>query len=330
MTTFETDRCADPNSIPDRVDDRIAFLSAKLAEPCSPAASFLGQALEEKYPGAVVLLYGSAGSVLAEADPTDIMFDFYVIVPSYKDAFPSPIMWWANILLPPNVFFHVGMSPFGKLQAKYAVLSFEHFDRLLSKRTFHSYFWARFAQPFKIVAGPPAGASRIISLAAQSIDVFLSRVRPLSSADAPLTKEDIDRIWQLGLSHSYRAELRAEDRGRAAQLLSTYGEWPQKTTPDHIVQDLNDSRYDRRLAAWAWRLRILQGGILSILRLLKASFTFQGGVDYIVWKIRRHSGIEIPVNEWHRRHPFIAAPLLGVRYYNLLAERKRQSRRTAD
>ena len=36
---------------------------------------------------------------------------------------------------------------------------------------------------------------------------------------------------------------------------------------------------------------------LSVLRLLKALFTFEGGLDYIAWKLERHSGqrIEVPM-----------------------------------
>ena len=42
----------------------------------------------------------------------------------------------------------------------------------------------------------------------------------------------------------------------------------------------------------AWRFRRLVGKVLSILRLAKGVFTFDGGVDYILWKIERHSGVK--------------------------------------
>jgi hypothetical protein len=47
--------------------------------------------------------------------------------------------------------------------------------------------------------------------------------------------------------------------------------------------------------------------LLSVARLLKAAFTFQGGADYAAWKIERHSGVKIQVTDWQRRHPILAS-----------------------
>ncbi len=44
---------------------------------------------------------------------------------------------------------------------------------------------------------------------------------------------------------------------------------------------------------------------MSILRLVKALFTFEGGIDYIVWKLQRHSGQEIIVPDKVRRYPLV-------------------------
>jgi hypothetical protein len=46
------------------------------------------------------------------------------------------------------------------------------------------------------------------------------------------------------------------------------------------------------------------------MRLVKAAFTFQGGADYIVWKIERHSGEKIVLTYWQKRHPIIAGLML--------------------
>ena len=59
-----------------------------------------------------------------------------------------------------------------------------------------------------------------------------------------------------------------------------------------------------------WTLRRFIGKSLSILRLIKAAFTFQGGADYIAWKIKRHSGVDIHVTDWQRRHPLLAGIVL--------------------
>jgi len=54
-----------------------------------------------------------------------------------------------------------------------------------------------------------------------------------------------------------------------------------------------------------WFVRRLQGKLLSLLRLMKATFTFQGGIDYIAWKLERHTGVAIEVTPKMRRHPLL-------------------------
>jgi hypothetical protein len=65
----------------------------------------------------------------------------------------------------------------------------------------------------------------------------------------------------------------------------------------------------------AWALRGVVGRALSVLRLAKGAFTFDGGLDYILWKIARHSGVTTAVAPWQRRHPLLAAPGLVWRLY---------------
>jgi hypothetical protein len=55
----------------------------------------------------------------------------------------------------------------------------------------------------------------------------------------------------------------------------------------------------------AWRLRRVQGKMLNALRLMKAAFTFQGGLDYAVWKIERHSGVKVELTPAERKRPLI-------------------------
>jgi hypothetical protein len=47
--------------------------------------------------------------------------------------------------------------------------------------------------------------------------------------------------------------------------------------------------------------------LLSLARLAKASTTFDGGADYIAWKINRHAGTDIVLKPWQRRWPLLAA-----------------------
>ena len=45
--------------------------------------------------------------------------------------------------------------------------------------------------------------------------------------------------------------------------------------------------------------------MLSVLRLFKALFTFEGGFDYIAWKLERHSGKVITIPPKVRKYPLL-------------------------
>ena len=286
------------------VETRIKFLEGRMTGETPAPVRLLAEKACEAHPGSAVLLYGSGNSVLQDADPTEVLYDFYVIAPSYKDAYKSPLLRFLNWAIPPNVFYLETPSERGMLRAKYAVLSIDHFEKLVGGKTFHSYFWARFAQPSKIVVACEEMKDRLVAIAAVSIDRFVSASTRLVETGA-----DVRDIWMAGLSKSYKAELRAEAPERVERLLESYGDWPTEVTLAATPPTVNPML--------AWRLRRLQGGFLSVIRLLKGTMTFKGGVDYIVWKISRHSDIEVPIKDWERRWPLIGAPFLAARYYRM-------------
>lgn len=280
-----------------------------LLSPVPAAAGLLAASLAEKYPGAGVFLYGSGISVSVEENPADILFDFYVIAPDYS-AIKNPLERFAAHALPPNVYYFERQTPFGILRSKYALLSVRDFERLVSSKTFHSYFWARFAQPMRIASAPPDLRKRMVAGVVDAISTFLVRAQPI--AEDPLGWR---AVWLAGLNASYRAELRAEASDRAAKLIDAYGDWPR------VAADLalDPAARPSAASALAWRLRAVFGAALSVARLLKATTTFKGGIDYIAWKIKRHAGIDVGVKPWERKHPFFAAPIVAVRYYRLRA-----------
>src|SRR5690606_38319625 len=65
---------------------------------------------------------------------------------------------------------------------------------------------------------------------------------------------------------------------------------------------------ERARALRRWRRRRKLGRPLNVLRLLKATFTFDRPLDYVVWKVERHSGVRLAVAPWERRFPLLAAP----------------------
>lgn len=290
-------------------------IESVLLSPVPPAAELLAASLTVKYPGAAVFLYGSGISVSADENPADILFDFYVIAPDYS-AIRNPIERIAAHALPPNVYYFEQQTSFGLLRAKYAVLSIRAFERLVSEKTFHSYFWARFAQPMRIAAAPPEIRGRMVGGVITAITTFLRR-----SAAIAGDQKDWRAVWLAGLNASYRAELRAEASDRAAKLIEAYGAWPRIAAEIALDPAVGKSSGGDA----AWRLRAILGAALSVARLLKATTTFKGGIDYIAWKIKRHAGVDVGVKPWERRHPFIAAPIVAARYYRLRSAARRSA-----
>lgn len=302
-----------------------AFIAEQLSQPAPAPALAIARRLAEKFPDAAIFLYGSGITVSAAEDPTGVMYDYYVMANDYRSCFPAPLERMAARLLPPNVYYFETPTEYGVLRAKYAVLTADHLDRLVSRRTFHSYFWARFAQPMRVVEGPQAMRARAVVAVREALATFLGRAAPL--ADETAEWRD---VWLAGLRASYKSELRAESGDRAGLLLDHMAGWAERTarlSVDRWQAQAGGGRGRLRWSSLAWRLRSLHGAVLSAARLLKATATFKGGIDYIAWKIARHSGIDVGLRDWERRHPFIAAPIVAVRYYRLRAAAARQGRK---
>jgi hypothetical protein len=116
-------------------------------------------------------------------------------------------------------------------------------------------------------------------------------------------------LWRAAFALTYSAELRAERKARSQSVVDADPERYRRFTGPALAA----ARADGRRSHASWRRRRLEGKVLSLLRLAKASATFAGGVDYIVWKINRHAGTTIKVRDWQRRHPLLAAVTLVPR-----------------
>jgi hypothetical protein len=307
-------------------DSLRASIGAEAVQPIGEAAAALVAAILRRHgrSAAAVLFYGSC---LRRADPTaaeDPVFDFYLLVDDYWQAYEGRLAALANAALPPNVFYLETSWHDRTLRAKYAIVSLPQFRRAVSSRAFHSYFWARFAQPVRLAHVRDDGACALVVEALTDAVVTLA-TRTLGLLGNRFTSAE---LWTRAFQATYAAELRAEgadrarlvyeaDRGRYDGLteaaLRAAG-FDVKTTADGRLSVPAAAR-DRRAAAIAWRFRRLVGKLLSILRLAKGVFTFDGGVDYILWKIERHSGVKATATPWQRHHPLLAAPGLAWRLY---------------
>ncbi|GJL62946.1 MAG: hypothetical protein NPIRA04_16000 [Nitrospirales bacterium] len=296
------------------------------AENVPDSIHALSEALLTRHSDAIqaILFYGSC--LRSDSDIEGIV-DLYLIVDSYRAMYDTTFLAVANKLLPPNVFYIEVPFQDRKVRAKYAILSLTDFQRSTSMKWFHSYFWARFAQPTKVLyAATPQVEQKIYTALAQAIMTFLTRTLPQipPSFDA-LT------LWKTGLSLTYRAELRTEKPGRIKQIVEANRDYYQQTADAALPQlspqitvDLSvqppcfQAHYSsaiHQLNTVTWLLRRGQGKVLSVLRLIKGLFTFQGGVDYILWKIERHSGVSIELTPHQRKHPLLASPVVFWKLY---------------
>lgn len=257
----------------------------------------------------------------------DTMLDFYVLVENYK-TLDSAWQGWLCRLLPPNVY-HIHHkqdkveSAGRELRAKYALLTLKRFRRAM-QRDFHSYFWARFAQPCEVLytrdEATRAGLNEAMKHAANT---FLRQVVP-AMGDS-FSSED---LWTHGLALTYQCELRTESSNRGESIYGFDPGYYDAVTSTFALEDAslskaeNDSVYynlssglSRKLSPLRWWLRRVQGKMLSALRLVKAAFTFNEPLEYLLWKIERHSGIYIEPTARQLKHPLLFAwPLLWKLY----------------
>ena len=298
----------------------------QISQPVPPAIKTVSDTLVATYGKAVdaILFYGSC---LRTGDDRGGLVDLYVIVDRYGSAEPRRILAALNKLLPPNVFYLEVPFENRVVRAKYAILSLTDFKHGASGRWFHSYIWGRFAQPVGLLyARNKQVIQEVQSILTQAVLTFAKRVLP--QVASPFTAAD---FWRKGLELSYRAELRTERPEKLARLLEATPDYYEQITrsamaaaclPVDIKVDENTVwfvstipervRLKNRLD---WFVRRWQGKLLSVLRLLKGLLTFRGGVDYILWKIERHSGVRVEVPPHLERYPLIATCVIFWRLY---------------
>jgi len=296
------------------------------ASPPSPAVSLLVKEILAGYGDAVqaMLFYGSC---LHKKEDLEGLFDLYVLVERYDAVNRNKFQATLNKLLPPNVFYLE--VPFGEqtVRAKYAILSMDDLQKGTSPRWFHSYLWARFCQPTNIVYVRNEDVAEQVNKAfSQAILTFISRVLPRTPQ-----KFTSRQLWSKGLELTYRSEFRPEKADQQVRLFDARPDYFEDITckafagTPYLVNKISNQGTPlysatipnsvRLISRMTWPLRIVQGKLLSVLRLVKGTLTFDGGVDYILWKIKRHSGVTLEASPFLKRHPVLAMCVLSFRLY---------------
>jgi hypothetical protein len=210
------------------------------------------------------------------------------------------------------------------VRAKYAVVSLAHLIRHTSPAAFQSALWGRLAQPCALVYVRDPGVEETVAGAlAAAVETMMAETLALMP-----TEFSPGQLWTRAFRESYGTELRAERSDRpgnlyradaqrydaltAAALAGTRG-LDVDASATSIRHPANARR--RRAARLRWTVRRVLGKTSQVLRLLKAAYTFTDGLDYILWKIEKHSGVRTTPTSWQRRHPLLSAPSLAWRLY---------------
>lgn len=266
-----------------------------------PAVRDFARELGKEAGARAVLFYGSN----LRTGALDGVLDFYVLLPGA----PTERIW-------PRISYRERAAGDANLRAKVATMALETFARAAKGESRDTTIWARFVQPSALAwaLDDEAGERVVAALAAAA-----RTAGRLAAALGPESGSAED-YWRALFRATYRAEFRVEKPGREDAILAVNAAHFEGLLPlawdDGGVAYARDGarlapqlreRERRRILAW-WRRRRRLGKPLNLLRLAKASATFDGAARYAAWKIHRHTGVELEVTPWREKHPLLAAP----------------------
>lgn len=301
-----------------------SLIDAELDRAPPAAVSQLARQLAGRAQGgaAAVLYYGST----LREDSLDGVLDFYVLLDRVQAWPGSRLAAFANRLLPPNVGYCESPIDGSLVRAKVAVMSLAQFRAGMSAQALDTTLWARFCQPCACVWARSDTDRLAIAVTVRQAVVTAARW----SAELGPARGDALAFWRALFARTYRAELRVEKTQRGDDLVAREAAryasllpaaWMAAglafdTAADGTLAPQLGARA-RAAAERRWARRSRLGKPLNLLRLLKAAFTFDGAMDYVAWKVERHSGVRIEVAPWQRRFPLLAAPALYWRLRKL-------------
>jgi hypothetical protein len=290
-------------------------IAAQLAAAVDPAVAAFAATLGQAAGARAVLFYGSnlrTGSL-------DGVLDFYVLLPGIEE----PAIW-------PTVSYHERAHGGEILRAKVATMRLATFARAAGGELTDTTIWARFVQPSALVwtADGEAGGEVVAAIAAACTTA--ARLAAALGPDSGTAEE----YWRALFRATYSAEFRVEKSGRENDILSVNaahfagllplaleaGGIPPHQQGERLAPDLPHWQRGVILKWWAKRRRL--GKPLNLLRLVKASTTFEGAARYAAWKIERHTGMAVTVTPFRERFPLLAAPKV---LYDLWQHRRRKA-----
>jgi len=300
----------------DQQEQILKILESEQLEP-SENVQAMCEKIMARHPERVQALIYYGSSLRAMNDPAK-MLDFYVIVDSYRKTHKNPLRILLNAWFPPAVYYLENDNTDGSISTcKYSIISLKAFENRC--QGFFTIVWGRFAQPCVLLMTKNEKVKTRIQTARANA------LKHLAKQTAPLLEPDIDftTFWARGFMESYNTELRPENSGdRSKEIVSRYAE-----RYEALKQVLDGEREQaiarkrRFYCKWKWAWRQILGKPYAALRVLNSAFTFDGGLDYVLHKLKNHSGKTIDVSESQKRHPILWSPVLAWKLYRVGAFR---------
>ncbi len=287
---------------------------AELRQPILSAAVQLADHVRELYGGSLgpILFYGSC----LRADSPEGVMDLYLLTRGHRQFNGSAMLAGLNALIPPNIFYWETERGGERLRGKGAALTLDQFRASCRFDAWSPSVWARFCQPARLVDAPKdADVEATVDGVVEAV-MTAARWAALLGPETGTARD----YWTALFAATYSVELRPERPDRPAQIVDADPERYAALLP--LAWEAAGLAFDRRgevfhprlsaaerqQAARRWAARRAWGKVLSGLRISKGVLTFDGGVDYLLWKIERHSGVRIDATDWQKQHPFLAAP----------------------
>lgn len=279
-----------------------ARIAAALDRPVVPEVRAFAERLGRAADALGVLFYGSnlrTGSL-------DGVLDFYVLTDGPRESG----IW-------PRVSYHEWEQGAAILRAKVATMRMATFRDAAAGALIDTTIWARFVQPSGLAWVRDETAGEAIAHAVAGAARTAARLAVALGPEAGTPGD----YWRALFRATYAAEFRVEKAGREESILSANRNHFDGLLPlallsagigfgrgaDGMIRPELPASERRRLQAW-WAPRRRLGKPYNLIRLVRASTTFEGAARYAAWKIERHTGIPVKLTPWRERHPLLAAP----------------------
>lgn len=304
-----------------------AYLWGELFQPVEGAAKEWADHLGT-LPGVEAVLYYGSG-LHGTARSRETVYDFYLLVRRYRDFHDSRWLAAAGRLVPPNVYYFEREFGGRLLRCKCAVMTVRQFLKAAGGGSFTPHIWARFCQPCRIPLVRHA-ADRKALVDALKASILRFHRRTLHLVDECTLRD----YWAAGLRSTYADEIRSEPADYTGQLVERQPQAFFERTRRALPLLGYPARLDETglliSGLSPWRKRLARAGLvllrpvrrsIVIVRWIKAAFSFEGGLEYARWKIRKQTGVEVELTPFQRRHPLLGGLALYRKMRRLKALR---------